>query len=91
MMVAIQIPPPLRPHAGGRDVVSVEAETVEKALEALVLAEPGLQARLYLNGALRPFVNVYLNDEDIRYLDDRFATALKTGDNLALIPAVGGG
>lgn len=91
MMVAIQIPPPLRPHAGGRDVVSVEAETVEKALEALVLAEPGLQARLYLNGALRPFVNVYLNDEDIRYLDARFATALKTGDNLAIIPAVGGG
>ncbi|NBU76171.1 MAG: MoaD/ThiS family protein, partial [Planctomycetes bacterium] len=45
----------------------------------------------YLNGALRPFVNVYLNDEDIRYLDDRFGTALKDGDNLAIIPAVGGG
>ncbi|MFM7114865.1 MAG: ubiquitin-like small modifier protein 1 [Planctomycetota bacterium] len=91
MPVAIQIPPPLRPHAGGRDVVAVEAATVEAALAALVAAEPGLQPRLYANGALRPFVNVYLNDDDVRYLDNGFATPIKDGDQLAIIPAVGGG
>lgn len=91
MAVSIQIPPPLRAHAGGRDVVPVEAPTVEAALAALVAAEPGLQPRLYANGTLRPFVNVYLNDDDVRYLDNGFGTELKAGDQLAIIPAVGGG
>ena len=72
MAITVNIPPPLRPYAEGTDKISLspaDATTVAGALKVLVTRHPGLNDRMYTNGQLRPFVNVYLNNEDVRYLD----------------------
>jgi molybdopterin converting factor small subunit len=94
MAILVHIPPPLRPYAEGTDKISLapaEAATISQALKALVSKHPGLNDRMYTNGPLRPFVNVYLNNEDVRFLDGEFNAPLKDGDDVAIIPAVGGG
>lgn len=89
--IHIQIPTPLRPHAGGARRVSVTAATAGAALDALIAAHPGLQPHLFgEDGALRAFVNVYLGDEDIRYLHG-LDTPLAAGATLSIIPSVAGG
>ena len=87
----ILIPTPLRPFAGKQDVVEVEGTTVGDALKGLVGRYGDLRRHLYNDdGRLRSFVNIYVNDEDIRHLD-REQTALKAGDTISIVPSVAGG
>jgi sulfur-carrier protein len=90
MPVKVRIPTPMREQSGGAAEVTVEAATVGAALQALVAVHPGLNAKLYDNGKLRPYVNVTLDDEDVRYLDD-LDTAVADGQLIDLVPAVAGG
>jgi adenylyltransferase/sulfurtransferase len=87
----IYIPTPLRPYAGRADAVDVQASTVGEALSRLVEQHPDLRRHLYADdGRLRAFVNVYLNDEDVRYLQKE-ATRVKEGDSLSIVPSIAGG
>ena len=87
----ILIPTPLRPFAGKQDVVEVEGTTVGDALQRLVGRYGDLRRHLYNeDGRLRSFVNIYVNDEDIRHLD-REQTALTAGDTISIVPSVAGG
>jgi sulfur-carrier protein len=90
MPIKIDIPTPMREQAGGAAMVEVAGTTVREALADLVAKHPGLGTKLFDAGRLRPFVNVFVNDEDIRYLDD-LDTKVADGQILALIPAVAGG
>jgi adenylyltransferase/sulfurtransferase len=88
----ILVPTPLRPFAGGLDAVKVSADTVAEALTGLTLAHPELRRHLFTSdGKLRAFVNLYLNDEDVRYLPEKEATAVKAADTLSIIPSIAGG
>jgi molybdopterin converting factor small subunit len=88
----IHIPTPLRQYAGRQATVTIEASTVGQALEQLTSHHPDLKKHLYSEeGKLRSFVNVYLNDEDIRYLAEKENTAVKSSDNLTIIPSIAGG
>jgi adenylyltransferase/sulfurtransferase len=90
-MITIQLPTALRTFTGGQSDVQIEAETVDVALQQLTAQFADLQRHLFdENGKLRSFVNVYLNDEDIRSFDGVNMT-LKDGDILMLIPAIAGG
>ena len=87
----ILIPTPLRPFAGRQDVVEIEGSTVGDVLKGLVAQYGDLRRHLYTeDGRLRSFVNVYVNDEDIRHLD-REKTGLKAGDTISIVPSVAGG
>src|SRR5690606_36479157 len=87
----VHIPTPLRAFTGKQDSVEVEGGTVGEVLAALTAKYPDLQRHLYNEqGRLRHFVNVYVNDDDIRYLEKE-ATALRDGDTLSIIPSVAGG
>jgi molybdopterin converting factor small subunit len=90
MAIKIEIPAPLREQAGGNTEVQVQGATVGAALADLVKQYPGLEPKLFQNGALRPYINIFVNDEDIRYLDE-MDTSVKDGVIVALIPAVAGG
>jgi sulfur-carrier protein len=90
MPVKVQIPAPLRSHTNGQDAVSAHGATVQEVLTDLGKQFPAITDRLFDKGQVRRFVNVYLNDEDIRYLDN-LDTAVKEGDNVSIIPAVAGG
>ncbi|HEX5272000.1 MAG TPA: ubiquitin-like small modifier protein 1 [Gemmataceae bacterium] len=90
MPVKVQIPTPMRQHTEGQAVVEAGGATVQAVLDSLGQKYPGLTSRLFDNGQLRRFVNLYLNEEDVRYLDN-LATPVKDGDDLAIIPAVAGG
>jgi molybdopterin converting factor small subunit len=90
MSVRVHIPTPMRQHTQGQAVVEVAGGTVKAALDDLGKKCPGISERIFENGQVRRFVNVYLNDEDIRYLDS-LTTAVKDGDELSIIPAVAGG
>ena len=88
----IHIPTPLRPFAAKQATVTVTASTVGEALQALTDTHPDLKKHLYSDeGKLRAFVNVYLNDEDIRYLSDKENTAVQENDSLSIIPSIAGG
>jgi len=91
MSVTIRIPAQLRTLSGGAGEVSVVASTVAEALKALEAAHPGFGARLFDDeGKLRRFVNIFLAEEDIRFLDG-VTTAVSDGQVLSIIPAVAGG
>ena len=88
----IHIPTPLRVYAGKQDSVVVEAKTVGEALSQLTTRHPDLKKHLYTeDGKLRSFVNVYLNDEDVRYLPEKETTAVTDKDDLTIIPSIAGG
>jgi molybdopterin converting factor small subunit len=88
----IHIPTPLRQFSGKQATVTVEAATVGQALERLTSSHPDLKKHLYSEeGKLRAFVNVYLNDEDIRHLAEKENTPVKEGDSLSIIPSIAGG
>ena len=91
MSVPVTIPTPLRGYAGGKKTVSVEGATVGEALRSLTTQYPNLRQHLFNDeGQLRSFVNVYLNDEDVRYLR-HIDTPVKEADTLAIVPSVAGG
>ncbi len=88
----IHIPTPLRVYSDKQDTVSVEAATVGQALSELTAKHPELKKHLYSEeGKLRSFVNVYLNDEDIRYLPEKEETKVSEKDALSIIPSIAGG
>lgn len=88
----IFIPTPLRPYAGGKDQLNVTAATIAGALDELTLAHPELRKHLFNpEGKLRAFVNIYLNDEDVRFLPAKEATAVSAADTLSIIPSIAGG
>ncbi len=89
-MPVVRIPTPLRPHAGGLDRIEAAGTTVGEILDQLSTQYPALRERLYDGTELRRFVNVYVNNEDIRYLDD-LSTTVAAGDEVSIIPAVAGG
>jgi molybdopterin synthase sulfur carrier subunit len=91
MPVNVLIPTPLRKLTANQDTVAVEAGTVDEMVRGLEEQFPGLGQRLRdENGELRRFINIYVNDEDIRFLQGK-ATALKDGDNVSIVPAIAGG
>jgi len=89
-MPVVRIPTPLRPHAGGLDRVEASGATVGEILGQLSTQHPALRERLFDGGELRRFVNVYVNNEDIRYLEE-LATPVAAHDEVSIIPAVAGG
>ena len=91
MPVKIHIPTPLRPYTNKADVVEVDGSTVGELLNNLTTTFSGLKQHLFNNeGRMRSFVNVYVNDEDIRYLQ-KDQTPVKAGDTVSIIPSVAGG
>ncbi len=90
IMATVRIPTPLRAHTGGQDKVETAGATVGEVLGNLATTFPTLRERLFEGEELRRFVNVYLNNEDIRYLDD-MSTAVAEKDEVSIIPAVAGG
>ncbi len=90
-MSTIRIPPVLRPHAGGASEVSADASTVGEALRALTAAHPDTEEQLFgADGDLNRYVNVYLNDEDVRVLDG-LETPVAENDTIVILPAMAGG
>jgi adenylyltransferase/sulfurtransferase len=90
--MTIFIPTPLRPYAGGKNSVELNAATIADALDILTQAHPELRKHLFTGeGKLRAFVNLYLNDEDVRYLPQKEATAVAATDTLSIIPSIAGG
>lgn len=91
MTVKIRIPTTLRTLTGGSSQVEVDGDTVGKALAALDAAHPGFADRLFEpDGSLRRFVNVFVADDDVRYLDG-VDTPVPEGETISIIPAVAGG
>ena len=90
-MAKILIPTPLRQFTGKQDSVTASGATVGEVLSALTNQFPDLRKQIYTDeGKLRSFVNVYLNDEDIRYLG-KDATPTADGDTVSLVPSIAGG
>ena len=90
-MAKVHIPTPLRQYADKQSAVTVGGTTVAEALTSLVAKHPDLKKHLYTDdGKLRAFVNVYVNEEDIRFLQNQ-QTPLKNGDEISIIPAIAGG
>ena len=88
----IHIPTPLRAYTGQQATVAIEASTVRGALDQLTSEHPDLRKHLMTeDGKLRSFVNLYLNDEDVRYLPEKEASAIKSTDALSIIPSIAGG
>lgn len=91
MAVTVRIPTPLRTLSGGASEIEVDGSTVAEVLKALEVAHPGFSERLFdADGSLRRFVNVFVSDEDIRFMD-ALETPVKDGDTVSIIPAVAGG
>src|ERR1700722_11750404 len=91
MATKILIPTPLRPYTDKKDAVEAEGATVGELLTDLTARHAGLKAHLYNDqGKLRSFVNIYVNDDDIRYLAKE-QTPVKEGDTVSVIPSVAGG
>jgi molybdopterin converting factor small subunit len=91
MAVKVMIPTPLRQYAGKQESIQVQAGTVGEALSALTGQFVELKKHLFADdGRLRSFVNVYVNDEDIRYLQ-KDQTRVREGDTISIVPSIAGG
>lgn len=90
MSVTVRIPTPLRTLTGGEEAVSIAGSNVGEVINNLESAHPGMKERLVDDKGVRRFVNLYLGDEDIRFLDG-LATEVKDGDELSIVPAIAGG
>jgi len=89
--IQVRVPSVLRKHTAGARVVGAQGPTVAAIIEDLEHQFPGLRDELLASdGQMRQFVNIYVNDEDIRYLD-RLSTKVAEGDSVAILPAVAGG
>jgi MoaD family protein len=90
-MVTVKIPTPLRPYTDGNQVVELQGDTVGDVIGKLTERYPGLEKHLFDDeGHLRPYVNVFLNQEDVRTLQGE-DTPVKAGDQLMIIPSIAGG
>lgn len=89
-MASIKIPTPLRQYTGSNAEIAVSGATVGDALHDLTTQYPALRPHLYDGGELRSFVNVFIGDEDIRFLQE-LETPLEESDRLRIIPAIAGG
>ncbi len=91
MPIDVRMPTVLRQHAGGQATVQANGDTLGDAVEDLVRQFPGLAGQVVTDdGTLHRFVNVYVNDDDVRYLD-KLDTKLSEGDVISILPAVAGG
>jgi len=90
MTIKVKIPTPLRTLTADQDEVVVQGKTVEEVLGNLDKAYPGMRERICDDKGVRRFINVYANEEDIRFLDG-LRTELKDGDCLSIVPAIAGG
>jgi molybdopterin converting factor small subunit len=90
MAIEVRIPTILRTYTDGEKSVTAQGDTLAAVIDDLEANHAGIQDRLVEDGKLRRFVNVYLNDEDVRFLDG-ITTELGDGDNVTILPAVAGG
>lgn len=90
MAIEVRIPTILRTYTGGEKAVDGEGDSLSALIDSLEAAHPGLKDRLIENGDLRRFVNIYVNDEDVRFLGGLDAS-LSDGDQVVVLPAVAGG
>jgi molybdopterin synthase sulfur carrier subunit len=88
--VEVRIPTILRPYTGGAKLVSAQGSTLRDVIADLDVSHPGLAERLLDGGALRRFINLYANDEDVRFIGG-LDLVVKDGDNITILPAVAGG
>ena len=89
-MATVRIPTPLRTLTGGEDQVLAAGDTVKDVIETLEQNHPGIRERLLDEKGVRRFVNIYVGDEDIRFLDG-LGTKLKSTDEISIVPAIAGG
>ncbi len=91
MSVTVRLPTVLRVHAGGQSSLEAEGSTLREVVDSVVGEYPGIGGHLLADdGSIARFVNVYVNDEDVRYLS-KLDTAVSSGDEVAILPAVAGG
>jgi MoaD family protein len=91
MSVSIRVPTPLRKFTDGKQSIDVEGQTVDEALSSLVEHYPDLEEQIYSDdGSLKQFVNVFANDEDIRF-QEQLETEVSDGDEISIVPAIAGG
>ena len=91
MPVRVRIPTPLRKYTGGKDAVPADGATIAAVLDDLEKNCPGLKERICdIDGNVRRFVNLYVNGDDIRFLDNT-ASPVKDGDEISIVPAIAGG
>lgn len=90
MPITVRIPTPLRVLTAGQDEVSVTGDSVRDVIESLEKNHPGIKDRLVDDKGVRRFVNVFANDEDIRFLKN-LDTPVKDGDTITIVPAIAGG
>jgi molybdopterin synthase sulfur carrier subunit len=91
MSVRVRVPTPLRKYTQGQDEVSAQGDTVKAIVEDLEKSYPGIKERICdETGKVRRFVNVYVNGDDIRFLQN-LETTLKEGDSISIVPAIAGG
>lgn len=90
MAVNVRIPTPLRTLTGGEEQVPADGTTVSQVIENLEKRHPGIKDRLLDEKGVRRFVNIYVGDEDIRFLDG-LETQLKDGQEISIVPAIAGG
>jgi sulfur-carrier protein len=89
-MVTVRIPTPLRTLTGGEEQVKIPGDNVRAVIDALEKQHPGMKERLLDDKGVRRFVNIYVGDEDIRFLDG-LDTKLKSGEEISIVPAIAGG
>jgi molybdopterin synthase sulfur carrier subunit len=90
MAVTVRIPTPLQRLTDGKADVVINAKNISELIDALEQSHPGMKERLSDGGKVRRFINIYVNDEDIRFADKE-NTALKDGDVISIVPAIAGG
>ncbi len=90
MSTLVRIPAPLRPLTGGKDEVNADGATVGDVIEDLEKKHPGIKDRLLDAKGVRRFINIYVGEEDVRFLDG-LKTQLKAGDQISIVPAIAGG
>lgn len=90
METIVRIPTPLRTLTAGADEVSAKGATVGEVIEDLEKRHPGIRERLLDEKGVRRFINIYVGEEDVRFLEG-LKTALKSGDQISIVPAIAGG
>ena len=90
METIVRIPTPLRTLTGGADEVIASGKTVGEVIEDLERRHPGIRERLLDDKDVRRFINIYVGEEDVRFLDG-LRTTLKAGDQISIVPAIAGG